>query len=90
MPVARRIANDFSYERRINHDTPFAWQAQYLVRLQGDACVSALCNCIWWSSCVTFRVHCISYKELLFHKKYLAVAVWVADSCYQPLNALTP
>ena len=39
-----RIINDVSYESRINHDTPFAWQAQYLVRLQGDACRSAHCK----------------------------------------------
>ena len=29
MPVAPLIVNDVSYERRINHDLPFAWQAQY-------------------------------------------------------------
>ena len=44
MPVAPRIVNDVSYERRINHDTPFAWQGQYLVRLEGDACCSAHCK----------------------------------------------
>ena len=40
-PVAPRIVNDVSYERRIDHDIPFAWQAQYLVRLGGTACGSA-------------------------------------------------
>ena len=44
MPVALRIVNDVSYERRINHDIPFPWQAQYLVRLEGDACCSAHCK----------------------------------------------
>ena len=34
MPVAPRILNDVSYVMRINHDIPFAWQAQYLVRLE--------------------------------------------------------
>ena len=34
MPVAPRIVNDVSYVMRINHDIPFAWQAQYLVKLQ--------------------------------------------------------
>ena len=29
MPVAPRIVNDVSYERRIDHDIPFAGQAQY-------------------------------------------------------------
>ena len=32
MPVAPRIVNDVSYVSRIDHDTDFAWQAQYLVR----------------------------------------------------------
>ena len=31
IPVAPRIVNDVSYERRIDHDIPFAWHAQYLV-----------------------------------------------------------
>ena len=44
MPVALRIVKDVSYERRINHDIPFAWQAQSLVRLQGDACCFAHCK----------------------------------------------
>ena len=44
MPVALRIVNAVSYERRINHDTPFAWQAQYLVRLEGDAFRYAHCK----------------------------------------------
>ena len=33
-PVAPRIVNDVSYLMRINHETHFAWQAQYLVKLQ--------------------------------------------------------
>ena len=41
MPVAPRIVNDVSYVMRINHEIHFAWQAQYLVRLEGDACCSA-------------------------------------------------
>ena len=44
MPVALLIVNDVSYERRINHDIPFAWQAQCLVRLEGDSCCSAHCK----------------------------------------------
>ena len=34
MPVAPRSVNDVEYVMRINHDTPFAWQAQYLVKLE--------------------------------------------------------
>ena len=41
MPVAPRIVNDVSYVMRINHHIPFAWQAQYLVRLEWDSCRSA-------------------------------------------------
>ena len=41
MPVAPRIVNDASYVSRINHDIHFAWQAQCLVKLQGDSCCSA-------------------------------------------------
>ena len=33
-PVAPRIVNDVSYLMQINHETHFAWQAQYLVKLQ--------------------------------------------------------
>ena len=44
MPVAPRIVNDVSYVTRINHESHFAWQAQYLVRLAGDACSSAHCK----------------------------------------------
>ena len=40
MPVARRIVHALSYVMRINRDTRFAWQAQYLVRLEGDSCRS--------------------------------------------------
>ena len=44
MPVAPRIANGVSYVMWINHEHHFAWQAQYLVKLEGDACCSAHCK----------------------------------------------
>ena len=44
LTVAPRIVNDVSYVMRINHEMLFAWQAQYLVRLQGDTCRSAHCK----------------------------------------------
>ena len=44
MPVAPPIVNDASYVSRINHDTHFVWQGQYLVRCEGDACCSVHCN----------------------------------------------
>ena len=33
MPVALRIVDDVSHVSRINHNSHFAWQAQYLVKL---------------------------------------------------------
>ena len=44
LPVAPRIVNDVSYVTGINHACQFAWQVQYLVRLEGDACCSAQCK----------------------------------------------
>ena len=44
MPVAPRIVNDVSYVAWINPEIHFAWQAQYLVKLEGDACCSAYCK----------------------------------------------
>ena len=32
--LAPRILNDVSNVTRINHEMPFAWQAQYLVKLE--------------------------------------------------------
>ena len=39
--LAPRILNDVSYVTRINHEMHFAWQAQYLVRLEVDIACSA-------------------------------------------------
>ena len=44
MAVAPRIVNNVLYVRNINTVIPFVWQAQYLVRLQGDGCRSAHCK----------------------------------------------
>ena len=44
MPVALGIVNDVSYAMRMNHEIHFAWQAQYLVKLEADACCSAHCK----------------------------------------------
>ena len=32
--LAPRIVNDVSYVTRINHEMHFAWQAQYLLKLE--------------------------------------------------------
>ena len=44
MHVALLIVNDVSYMTRIKDQTLFTWQAQYLVRLEGDICCSAHCK----------------------------------------------
>ena len=36
IPVLPRIANDVSYVTRINHYSHFAWQVQYLVKVECD------------------------------------------------------
>ena len=43
-PLAPRIVNVVSYETRINDEIYFAWQAQYLVKLNCDSCCSAHCK----------------------------------------------
>ena len=42
--VALRIVNDVSYVTRINDELHFAWQVQYLVKLEDDSCCSAHCK----------------------------------------------
>jgi len=44
MPVAPRIVNDVSTVMLITCKIHFGWQAQYLVRCEGDACCSAHCK----------------------------------------------
>ena len=44
--VAPRIVNDVSYVMRINHEIHFAWQAQYLVKLEDDCRVAVF----WWAA----------------------------------------
>ena len=41
LTVAPRIVNDVSYVMWINHEIHLAWQAKYLVRLEGVDCCSA-------------------------------------------------
>ena len=55
--LAPRIGNDVSYVTQIIDDIHFAWQAQYLVRLEGDLIGSAhwkwrfICDADhWWHS----------------------------------------
>ena len=43
-PVAPRNVNSVSCVKRIDHESHFSWQAQYLVRLEDDFCCSAQCK----------------------------------------------
>ena len=42
--VALHRVNDVSYVSRIKHASHLAWQAQYLVSLEGDTCCSVHCK----------------------------------------------
>ena len=39
-----RIVNSVSYVTKSSHDSHFAWQAQYLVRLEEATCYSSHCK----------------------------------------------
>ena len=65
MPVAPRIVNDVAYATRINDTIHFSWQAQYLVRLEGDACCSAHCKC-----------RCICHEDQRYDSFFVASAVF--------------
>ena len=41
---APRIGNDVSYVTRINDGIHFAWQVQYLVKMDCDSCFFAHCK----------------------------------------------
>ena len=58
MPVAPRIVNDVSYVMWINHEIHFAWQGQYLVRLEGDACCSnSIVNDVSYDMWINHEIH---------------------------------
>ena len=52
--LAPRILNDVSYVTRINHEMHFAWQAQYLVKLERDF--------LWQAkACLAICSFCLAY-----------------------------
>ena len=60
--LAPRILNDVSYVTRINHEMHFAWQAQYLVKLE--------CHFSWQAQhLVTFWEIAGARNGLFFHTK---------------------
>ena len=56
-PVAPRIVNDVSCETRINHEIHFAWQVQYLVKLDCDSCCSGIVNDVSCETRVNHEIH---------------------------------
>ena len=60
--IAPRIGNDVSYVTRINHEMHFAWQAQYLVKLECDFSCQAQHLVTFWEIAGA-RICCIfQYK----------------------------
>ena len=55
--VAPRIVNDVSYVMRINHEIHFAWQAQYLLKLEDDSCCSRIVKDLPYVSTVNHEIH---------------------------------
>ena len=67
-PDAPRTVNDVSYVTRIKHVSHSVWQAQYLVRLDGDTCCSARCKwrfiCDDDQACESFCVAGAVFREV--------------------------
>ena len=42
--LLRQSVLDVSCETRVNHQNPFLWQAQYLVKFEGDSCCFTHCT----------------------------------------------
>ena len=63
--LAPRILNDVSYVTRINHEIHFAWQAQYLLKLECDFSWQAQHFVTFWEiagapNVVFFHTKCVS------------------------------
>ena len=63
--LAPRIRNDVSYVMRINHEMHFAWQAQFLVKLECDFSWQAQHLVTFWEiagarNVVCFNTKCVS------------------------------
>ena len=56
LTVAPRIVNDVSYVMWINHEIHFAWQAQYLVRLESVVCCSVV-NDVSYVMWINHEIH---------------------------------
>ena len=93
MLVAPRIVNDVSYVTRIQDEILFTWQAQYLVRLEGDACCSAHCKwrliCHGYQSWESFFVVGAAFGDLgvsLFVAGAVFGEIWVDSRSVKRCN----
>ena len=58
LTVAPRIVNDVSYVIWINHEIDFAWQAQYLVKLEGEPVAPRIVNDVSYVMRINHEVLC--------------------------------
>ena len=92
--LALRIGNDVSYVTQIIDDVHFAWQAQYLVRLDGDFTCSThwkwRCICDadhWWRSfCVAGAVFKESVCLCDCFRCLLSASLWTAQAVASTYN----
>ena len=58
MPVAPRIVTDVSYVIWINHDIHFAWQGQYLLKLEAAFVAPRLVNYVSYVMRINHELLC--------------------------------
>ena len=56
-PVAPHIVNNVSYVTRINHESHFAWQAQYLVMLEVTPVAPRIVNNVSYVTRINHESH---------------------------------
>ena len=57
LTVAPRIVNDVSYVMWINHEIHFAWQAQYLVKLEVMPVALRIVNDVSYAMRINHEIH---------------------------------
>ena len=72
LTVAPRIVNDVSYVMWINHEIHFAWQAQYLVRLEGVDCCSRIVNDVSYVMRIKHEIHLVWQAQYLMRLEGVA------------------
>ena len=64
-PVAPRIVNAVSYVTTIKHASHSVWQAQYLVRLDGDTCAPRIVNDVSYVTTIKHASHSVLQAQYL-------------------------